>query len=78
MTEEVKQTQNNMILEYMRKNGAITRVDALRFCSCANLTARITDLRKHGHDIQTIRTHGVNQFGRNINYGRFILREETA
>lgn len=78
MTEEVKQTQNNLILDYMRKNGAITRVDALRFCSCANLTARITDLRNQGHDIQTIMTQGINQFGRKINYGRFILREETA
>lgn len=78
MTEEMKQTQNNLILDYMRKNGAITRIDALRYCSCANLTARITDLRKNGHDIQTIMTQGVNQFGRKVNYGRFVLREEIA
>lgn len=78
MTEEMKQTQNNLILDYMRKNGAITRIDALRYCSCANLTARITDLRKSGHDIQTIMTQGVNQFGRKVNYGRFVLCEEIA
>ena len=70
-----RQTQSKMILEYMRKNGPITRVEALRYCGCANLTARITDLRQAGHDIRTIRTQGVNQFGHKINYGRFILVE---
>ena len=70
-----KQSQCKRILDYMRRVGPITRADALISCGCANLTARISDLRKDGHNIVTIRTQSINQFGDKITYGRFMLVE---
>ena len=69
------ESQNKMILEHMRTIGAITQDDAKELYACTRLPARINDLRKSGHSIQTITTHGVNRFGRKIKYARYILME---
>ncbi len=70
-----KALQCNMILEHMRTIGAITRADAFELYGCANLPARITDLRQSGHRIQTIMTEGKNRYGKAIHYARYILND---
>ena len=66
-------SQNQMILDHMKRIGQITQDDAARLYGCVRLPARINDLRKQGHSIQTIMTHGVNRFGRKITYASYIL-----
>lgn len=65
--------QCDMILNHLQKVGAITQDDADKLYACKRLPARINDLRKQGHSIQTIMTHGVNRFGKKIQYARYIL-----
>lgn len=44
-------TQTQKIMDYMRKNGAITQMDALIECGCFRLASRISDMRRQGHAI---------------------------
>jgi hypothetical protein len=46
-------TQANEILIHLQQHGAITPIEALRKFGCFRLGARIYDLRKQGHDIET-------------------------
>jgi len=75
MENNNKAVQARMILEHMQTIGPITRAEAMDIYGVGNVTARITDLRKAGHQIQTITTHGVNRFGRKIKYARWMLME---
>lgn len=44
-----KQTHEKMILDYMRKHGSITAMDAIRDFGCMRLASRVSDLRwRHG------------------------------
>lgn len=47
-----KMTQNQRVLEYLRKNGRISQRDAVQF-GCYRLSARIHNLRRMGYHIIT-------------------------
>ncbi len=47
-------SQTDLILAMLRANpNGITPIDALNWCGCFRLAARISDLRAQGHDIKT-------------------------
>lgn len=48
-----KMSQNELILNHMRKRGYITMREALMDYSIQSLTRRISDLRERGHNIVT-------------------------
>ena len=45
--------QNRAILNYLESGGSISPIEALNKFQCFRLAARVRDLRKAGHDIQT-------------------------
>ena len=47
-----KPTQCDEILEYMKKYGSITQLQAYLDIGCWRLASRISDLRKRGYAIQ--------------------------
>ena len=47
----MKQTQCEMILDYMRHHGGITQAEATEHIGCTRLAARIADLKRHGFRI---------------------------
>ena len=51
----MKQTtsQSVAILNYLQTGGSLSPIEALNKFNCFRLAARIGDLRKEGHDIQT-------------------------
>lgn len=65
-------TQSEMILEYLKKHGSITPLEALEECGSMRLSARIKELRDGGHNIVTVNV----QNGRTI-YARYVLKEEN-
>ena len=71
-----KHVQRKMILDHMRQIGPITRAEAMDYYGIGNITARLTELRQEGYQIQTIMTSGVNRFGKHINYARWMLMSE--
>jgi uncharacterized protein YjhX (UPF0386 family) len=46
-------SQNERILQHLKRGGKITPLDALEKFGCFRLAARISDLRKDGHLIST-------------------------
>jgi hypothetical protein len=46
-------SQGDAILKHMRLLGAINPVQAMRGYGCNRLAARICDLRREGHQIET-------------------------
>ena len=46
-------TQNERILNYLKKGKGLTPITALNKFGCFRLAARIADLRKDGHTIFT-------------------------
>jgi hypothetical protein len=58
-------TQTNEVLIHLQQYGAITPLEALDKFGCFRLGARIYDLRKQGHDIETeYVTRGDKTFAR--------------
>ena len=48
----MKATQCERIVEYMKKHGSITQLDAYVEIGCMRLPSRIHDLRKQGYAIR--------------------------
>jgi hypothetical protein len=53
MTKHTNESQEQAILRYLQAGQAITPIEALNRFGCFRLGARIHNLRKSGHDIQT-------------------------
>jgi len=68
--------QLEAILEYMRKNGSITPLEALHHCGCFRLGARIFDLKDMGVPIETVMVY-ENQNGKRTKYAKYWLREKA-
>ncbi len=71
-TKPKKVTQEDLILEHMRRHGSITSMEAFAEYSITRLAVGIWSLRKKGYVIDTI--DEVSSTGKR--YGRYILHEE--
>lgn len=60
----------------MRQNGSITQLEALHYCGCLRLGARIFDLKDMGIPIETVMVY-ENQNGKRSKYARYVLREKA-
>lgn len=47
-------TQNEMVLDYIKRNGSITPMEAFESLSITRLAAVVWNLKRAGHDIQTV------------------------
>lgn len=65
--------QTDKILMYMQTEGEITPLDALREFNCMRLAARISDLRRDGHQISSRIVHDVNRYGQRTHYAAYKL-----
>ena len=72
----MKETQCDLILQYMKDTGSITPVDAMREFACMRLGARIWDLKnKHGIPIKATLEKSKNRYGKSVMYARYSLEE---
>lgn len=51
-------SQNRRLLAFLQAKRQITPLQALRSFGCFRLAARVHDLRKAGHEIETVRLPG--------------------
>lgn len=63
-------SQRTRILDYMKSTGSITPVEAFSNIGCFRLAARIAELRKEGHSIETLRE--TNNMGKT--YARYVFK----
>ena len=50
-------TQNQLILDHLKRGHIITQIDALKIAGCFRLAARIFELRNQGHNIEMVPVH---------------------
>lgn len=72
----MKPTQCQQILEYMRRYGSITQIEAIRDIGCMRLAARISDLRGQGYAIDRRMKNGKNRDGEDVSFAEYYLIEE--
>ena len=68
-------TQNELILDHLRKHGSITQAEAVERFGCYRLGARIWDLKKRGINISRSIQCGQNRYGERVVYARYTLKE---
>lgn len=68
-------TQCEKVLNYIRLNGSITPLDALREFGCMRLASRVTDLKAKGYNIVTKMESHKNRYGDTIKYARYTIKE---
>lgn len=64
-------TQNERIIEHMKKYGSITQLEALNDCGVMRLASRISDLRKKGYYIVSEMVVVENRFGEKCHVKRY-------
>lgn len=76
--EKTKHTnsQNDKILDFIRKHGNITQAQAVTEFNCYRLSARIFDLKEKGYDIRTIMCVKKNEDGNVVQYAKYVLKGE--
>ena len=71
-------TQAERVLDYMAKHGSVTQFEALKELGVMRLASRISDLRKHGHDITSEMVKVENRYGETCRVKRYSIKEEDA
>ena len=69
-------TQNEMVLDFIKKAGSITAKEAFTELGITRLSARIFDLRKAGENIVQERKYYRARDGRSKHYDVFMLGDE--
>lgn len=71
-------TQNHVVLEYLKSRGSISPQDAYREFGIMRLGARIHDLRALGHEITTTMRTYINDNGHAVNYASYALKKRPS
>lgn len=72
----MKKTQCEKILEYMRRYGSISTLDAMLDLSVMRLASRIHDLKCQGYKISSETVTATNRFGEPVSFKIYKLIEE--
>lgn len=81
MTEQSnsRPTQSARILKYLNDFGSITQLEALKDLGVMRLASRVSELRKHGIDIQSDFVTVTNRYEEKCQIKRYYLgKGETA
>lgn len=69
-------TQKKRIIEYMKKHGSITSMEAFENLGITKLTTRISELRSDGVIIPDEYIETKNRFGEWVSCKRYTLKED--
>lgn len=73
--EQMKITQKDRILEYIRNFGSISSFEAYADLGITQLGARIDQLKKEGYEFKTEWESNTNRFGEKTDYKRYYLAD---
>ena len=63
------------VLQHMREHEGITQLEATELYGATRLSSIVFNLRKRGHDIETVTMGTTDRYGHAINYAKYVLRE---
>lgn len=67
--------QCDQILDYMRRFGSISTMEAFTDLGCTRLPSRIHELRKQ-YEIKDDVVTAKNRFGKTVSFKRYYLKKE--
>lgn len=70
---EKKTNKTEKVLNHLKEYGAITSLEAISKYKATRLSAIIFNLRKRGHNIETINIPFTDEYGTKSHYGKYIL-----
>lgn len=70
-------TQNEMLLDYLNKNGSITTYESYTELFITRLSARIHDLKRMGYEFNEEWITKKNRYGRICSFKKYILKGEN-
>ena len=73
---DLGKSQTEDVVRFMKEEGSITSMDAIREFGATRLSAIIFSLREQGYDIETRMEVGKNRYGRTMEYARYVLIDE--
>ena len=73
MGNNQRTTQNVKIIDYMRKHGSITALEAMEELGVMRLASRINDIKKAGYSIKRVVVEGTNRDGGTVRYCKYSL-----
>lgn len=71
-----KKTQAERVLEYIKKFGSITTLQAFRDLGVTRLSARIFELRARNINIDSTSVTSKNRYGESCTYAKYFLKGE--
>lgn len=71
-----KRTQADRVLDYIKKFGSITTLEAFRDLGVTRLSARIFELRDKSLNIDSTNVTSKNRYGENCTYAKYFIRKE--
>ena len=66
-----KQSQTDRVFNYLVTYKSITQLEAYQMFGTFSLAKIISNLRKKGFKIETVKTTGLNRFGDIVRFGRY-------
>lgn len=72
----MKISQCDRILRHLRDFGSITAIEAISEYRILRLAARISDLKRRGHNITSEIVYGENRYGEPTHYSVYRLTED--
>ena len=73
----MKTTQEERVLEYMKKFGGITSLEAFQDLGITRLSAKIFNLKKQGYNIISETKQAKNRFEETTYFKRYMLAEDV-
>lgn len=74
--QELIRFQNQQVLHHFKSGKTLTQDEARELYGIERLSARIAELRKKGHDIETETVYCVNRWGKKTHYGVYVYKGE--
>jgi DeoR/GlpR family transcriptional regulator of sugar metabolism len=75
---KIKTTQHDRIIDYVRKHGSITTLEAFTDLGITKLTTRISEMRRMGMDIRGERVTVKNRYDEECSVNRYTIMEDEA
>lgn len=69
-------TKTSEVLNHLKEHGSITSNEAWELYGATRLSAIIFNLRKRGHDIETVTMGMTDRYGHAANYAKYVLHEK--
>ena len=73
MVTEARLKQKDIILEWLESGNSLTRLTAWEELGILEAPARISELRKEGHEIETDKVQVSNRHGHTVTVARWKL-----